>query len=188
MQEVREQFAGEHQELLDAARRVVAALAEARRCVLADAADEVLDLAIMLAERIVTKVAGDNIGAAKGNMVKALELVGLGGQVVVKVNPAQLQALVEFFGDTSGMSGAGDVKIVPDEQISRGGVKVESAHGRIDATIETQLDNVVRALLGDRGDRLRRSGQTAGGYESAALAAGETARQPKLMIQTHGSA
>jgi hypothetical protein len=39
---------------------------------------------------------------------------------------------------------------VGDATISPGGAKVNTDGGEIDATIETQLDNVVEALLGSR--------------------------------------
>jgi hypothetical protein len=45
---------------------------------------------------------------------------------------------------------AGKVRLVGDETISPGGAKLQTAGGEIDATIETQLSNVVEALVGTR--------------------------------------
>ena len=59
------------------------------------------------------------------------------------------------------LSVSGDVRLVADEQIGKGGVKIISGHGEVDATIATQLNDVVESLFG-RSD-------LAGRYESEVL-------------------
>jgi hypothetical protein len=44
----------------------------------------------------------------------------------------------------------GRIRWVADEAVAPGGVKVLTRRGQVDATIQTQLDNVAEALLGAR--------------------------------------
>lgn len=133
-------------ELAHLARRTLREATQAHEDVLQETASEVLSLAMKLAEKIVQKVAGADISAAQSNLVKALQLAGTAGEVTVHVNPSQHQQLCEFFSQyMQEMDNRG--RIVPDPEISPGGVKAVTSRGQIDATIESQLENVARALL-----------------------------------------
>ena len=147
--EVVRKFAEEYTELLTLGRNVVNDLTAARAEGLQHACDEIIEIAILLAGRIVSRVAAEDIEAAKANLVKVLERAHLGGQVVVKVNSGQLARLEETFTKLlESLRVSGDVHLVGDDRVSPGGVKLTSPHGQIDATIETQLDNAARILLG----------------------------------------
>jgi len=142
-------YAAQYTEVLDLVRRIGTELADARGGILHDGAGQILDLAILLAEKIVTNVAVEDIDAARTNLAKVLEMVHGGGQIVVNVNPDQLKALQKDFAelaDALGLDGA--VQLVGDQRVSPGGVVLSSRNGVIDATIETQLANIARGLLG----------------------------------------
>jgi len=129
--------------------RVVETLAEACGEVRREAQRHMLRLAVRLAERIVGLVASRDVSAAEANLRKALELAGRPPKATVLVNPGQLEALrleCESFLNVAGGSG---VELVAEAGVSPGGAKVLVQSGEIDATIETQLDNVARALLGE---------------------------------------
>ncbi len=114
----------------------------------ADAAGRMLEFAIELAEKIVGRVAETDISAARANLAKALELVH-GGEIVVKVNPQQLAGLRSHCEQlVATLAVSGNVRIEGDANVGAGGVKIISGRGEVDATIKTQLDNVVTALLG----------------------------------------
>ncbi|MCK4602940.1 MAG: hypothetical protein KAU28_10770 [Phycisphaerae bacterium] len=150
--EVGEKFAAESAELLALARSVVEALLAGRAEQRENIHQQVLAFAVELAEKIVGHVAATDISAAEANLAKALELAG-GGRLVVKVNPNQLERLRKRCGkitETLGLSG--DIRLIGDERIGPGGVKVLGARGEIDATIRTQLANVVEALFGSGDD------------------------------------
>ncbi len=146
---VRKEFAGEYAELLSLARGAIDALPGARVDELRIACDEVIEMAVSLAEIIVGQVARDNLAPARENLVKALELAQVAGPLLVRVNPGQAEKLQEHFRELVEVMGASqDVHLVADERISPGGVKVSGPCGQIDATIETQLTNAANVLLG----------------------------------------
>ncbi len=154
LREAREAFASESQELADLLRRMVGEFEAARREVTEAARVELLDLAVALAEKIVGPMAVFDPQAARVNLAKVLEMHGSGGDATIRVHPEQLAMLREFCGRlTAGGRLAGTVELVGDERVSRGGAVLETLRGQIDASIETQLNNVVSAVVGPRRTR-----------------------------------
>lgn len=145
----------------------------------ADAAGRMLEFAVELAEKIVGRIAETDISAARANLAKALELVH-GGEIVVKVNPQQLAGLrshCERLVATLAVSGPLGVRIEGDANVGAGGVKIISGRGEVDATIKTQLDNVVSALLG--GARAGRCDSNVPGQYIGGPSGAEAAREQK---------
>ncbi len=142
----------------------------------AEAAARMLEFAVELAEKIVGRVAETDISAAQANLAKALELVH-GGEIVVRVNPQQLAGLrghCEQLVQTLAVSG--NIRMEADKHVGPGGVKITSGRGEVDATIRTQLDNVVAALLGGRAGRYE--SDSSGRYVSGDV---EAAREQEIV-------
>jgi flagellar assembly protein FliH len=151
--EAKEQLAAQAEGLIEQARQIVEALSQVRAEVLHGARCEMLDFALLLAEKIVARVAAEDPAAARENLRKVLELSDSARQVRVKVNPGQLSLLEECLPRlVEALGRTGRVRLVGDDDVSPGGVRLFSASGEIDATVETQLANVVEALLGASGD------------------------------------
>ena len=129
--------------------RIAQELAQARQQVLQEAHRGLLRLAVDMAEKIVGCVAAAGPAAAEHNLAKALELARCASELTVLVNPDQLGRLNEYKKTlVEGLGLRGQVRLVGDGRIQPGGVKVISRWGEIDATIRTQLTNVVEAMLG----------------------------------------
>lgn len=164
-----EQYAG----ALELARRVAVDLADARGQMLHDAAGQILDLAVLLAEKIVSRVAVESTETARENLAKVLEMAHCAGQVIVNVNPGQLESLRGDFAElVEALELGGAVRLAGDRRVRPGGAVLVSRNGVIDATIETQLANIARGLLGREVRRGELAGESidAGCYEPAAPA------------------
>lgn len=113
-------------------------------------AAELLDLALEIARKVVAQVAVSDLSAARANLAKVLELSAASREMLVRVNAGQLaelrSACTQLIDE---LAIRGKVTLVGDEQIAPGGVKLQTRHGELDATIRRQLDNVIDALLGD---------------------------------------
>jgi len=131
----------------DGLREIAAALTAARTELAGQMQRQALELAMLLTNKIVGLVAGQDIAAARHNLAKALELAG-GGDVIVRVSPRQHRRLSEHCRELAETLGCGGVRVMADESITPGGVKVLCRGGEIDATIETQLANVAASLAG----------------------------------------
>jgi len=186
--EGKEELAARAEDLVKLAERTVGELTAARGELLHRGRCEMLDFALALAEKIVGRLAVEDPAAARENLAKALELASFSQELRVKVHPSQLadlQACLPKFTEAFGRSG--EVRLVGDEAISPGGVKLSSPQGEIDATIETQFSNIVEALLGGPGAS-RRVGQEshgpAGRYEPVRAAArGNAPERSRLLAE-----
>ncbi len=110
---------------------------------------DLLSFAIDIAGRV-TKVIGEaNPDAARENLRSALQLVLAKSDVTVRVHPADLSTLRRFAAQRADENAAlPHITFVEDEAVSRGGVLVLTEAGRIDATLEAQMDQITRALTG----------------------------------------
>ena len=147
--ETREVLAAESADLIPLARRAVEELIRAKAQFAQEAGRRIVELAAAIAEKVVGRLAHADAGAARANLTKALELSTRNAQWTVLVHPDQLEPLRAGFPELAEALGlSGRVRWVADERITRGGVKVLTARGEIDATTETQLANVVEVLMG----------------------------------------
>ncbi|MBT3198937.1 MAG: hypothetical protein HN350_03385 [Phycisphaerales bacterium] len=149
-EQARSQIAGESKGLTQLAGSIMSALDGSSDRPYELASDEVLAFTLELATKIVGQLARTDISVARSNLVKAMKLAHAEGEIIVSVNPAQLQGLSRDFAEfVEVIDAAGRTRLVADEQVGPGGVKITTARGVIDATVETQLAKVASALAAD---------------------------------------
>lgn len=125
----------------------------------------VLDFALELAELIVGRIAATDISAAKANLSKVMELANRGDCIQVYVSPSQLEALQAYAAEwVQAVSDCPLVELVAAEDVAPGGVKAVNGQGEIDATISSQMANVVEALLGARRGGMASYADQSGSY------------------------
>ncbi len=108
----------------------------------------VINLVILIAEKIVRKKLDLNPELSQEMIRGALELAAGQRHITVSLNPAD----VEILGDKSEevvsvLAGCGQAEIRADESVSPGGCMIESRQGTIDARLETQLERIAVELL-----------------------------------------
>lgn len=151
---VRASAGGSQSDSLDAERRVLLEaareLASGRQAILDEARQELLELALALASKVVGQVAVRDPQAARANLAKAMELLSTSAQAVIKVNPRQLDSLRHRCRELADeLNLRAQLTLVGDEAIEPGGVKIVHGGGEIDATIATQLDKLAQAIAGN---------------------------------------
>ncbi|MDP6544099.1 MAG: FliH/SctL family protein [Phycisphaerae bacterium] len=145
--QARARIGDQSKQLLDLAGSILDKLGECGEGPYQLAADEVLEFAIDLSTKIVGQLARTDPSVARGNLMKAMKLAGADGEMIVAVNPVQLQELSRDFAEfVEVIDASGRARLVGDRKVAPGGVKITTARGVIDATVETQLDKVVSAL------------------------------------------
>jgi flagellar biosynthesis/type III secretory pathway protein FliH len=120
--------------------------AEHRDRVLAALREEVVDLGLALAARILERElrAGDDVLAMAE---RALEVARDRRRVVVRASPPDLEALRRA---GPGRLGGRAVRLAADPGLGRGEVVVETEVGEVDGRLSTQLD-VLRRVLAEEG-------------------------------------
>jgi flagellar biosynthesis/type III secretory pathway protein FliH len=139
----RESALAEVTELLVSAR----VAAEAERSAAKDAAlilarkmaEKIVGRAVALDPAVMGEIAGQALAASRAR----------GGSVVLRVHPADLAAVEQTRAQwLPRIVAAADVRVVADDAVGRYGCVVETAVGRLDARLQTQLDALERALRG----------------------------------------
>jgi type III secretion system HrpE/YscL family protein len=116
-----------------------------------EAESELRSLAVRISEKILGRELKLSPDAVEDVVAQALEHAGEPRDVVVRLNPADLEAvergkprLLER------VRSARAVSLRGDDAVPRGGCVVETELGIVDARLSTQLEAIERALRGDR--------------------------------------
>jgi type III secretion protein L len=126
---------------------VIAAAHEKRERILTEVEQDVLRLAIKLAEKIIGHEIENNQAVVADMVTAALRHVRQQERLIVRVNPTDYPQLEEFKSQLSQAGRAQFLDLEPDPKIPTGGCIIESEVGTVDARLETQLRILERALL-----------------------------------------
>ena len=105
-------------------------------------------VAVKLAEKVVRRVPSIDPTVVVDQVAEAIDYVARPCDVTVRIHPDDqplvaeaMPMLVEQFANIE------HVNLTTDETITRGGCTVSFGQGRIDATLDTQLDRIAEAML-----------------------------------------
>jgi len=158
LEEARARFAEEHAALGQTLTEALAAFAARREQLYVEARRDGVLLAATIASRAWSRLAADETvvtQVAIDAMSEALELVGRATQATVRVNPADAAALERFAASVLGVAqDSAHLRLVADESVARGGVRIETADASVDASINQRLDRVADELVSGWRERL----------------------------------
>ena len=113
----------------------------------AAARQDLVDLAMAIARRVVRHVSESDRQVVVGNLDEAIRLAGERSDVTIKVNPADAEAARVFAESLADRQASCKlVKVVESPDISPGGCWIQWGSGAVDARIETQLDRIAAGL------------------------------------------
>jgi flagellar assembly protein FliH len=145
----REQAAAELQSIIDQLGRSLASLSSLRSRIRGEAEGDLLKLAISIARRVLHRELTLDPESIEGLIRVALDKLQSRELCRVRVHPDQEQAIrksLERFANSQ------KVELITDSSLQCGDVLFETAHGNLDASIDSQLGEIERGLA----DRLRR--------------------------------
>lgn len=120
----------------------------AREPMLMHARADVLALALRMGERVTKRVVEVDSRVAAAQVRAVLEMIARPSRLTLRVHPDDLaEATREAAGLASRLASARHAEVVADDAVTRGSVVASSDRGTIDASIETQLERIVAALL-----------------------------------------
>jgi flagellar assembly protein FliH len=107
---------------------------------------QMVQLALAVARRVVHREVSLDQDLLVAMARVALERLGESAHVTVRFHPEEFEAIsAARAGDWSGAA----VTVVADPRVGRGGCRVESEFGTMDAGVDAQIQELARALLGD---------------------------------------
>ena len=108
----------------------------------------VLALAVRLGERVAKRAIEADAEAAVHQLAEAIELFMAPSRLVVRVARADVELVRQALPALSDrLHDSPSITVIEDQTLSHGSVIVESDQTRIDATIETQLQRIIDALM-----------------------------------------
>src|SRR5579863_302428 len=145
----RQQAGGELQSVLDQLGKSLASLASLRSRIRGEAEGDLLKLAITIARRVLHRELTLDPESIEGLIRVALDKLQSRELCRVRVHPDQEQAIrksLERFANSQ------KVELITDSSLQCGDVLFETAHGNLDASIESQLSEIERGFA----DRLKK--------------------------------
>lgn len=119
-----------------------------RNEMLLTAREEVLTFAFLLAEKIVHRVIEFNPDVVQDQVDAALRLITTPTSVCVAINPRDRKVLESALPDIlESIRTLEHIELIEDEAMMRGGCRVLTKSGEVDATIDTQFARIVETLL-----------------------------------------
>jgi flagellar assembly protein FliH len=107
---------------------------------------QMVQLALAIARRIVYREVSLDQDLLIAMARVALDRLGESAQVTVRLHPEEFEATAAA--RAASLTGTA-VQVVADARVGRGGCRVESDFGMIDAGVDAQIQELARALLGD---------------------------------------
>lgn len=106
-----------------------------------------IELALTLAEKIVTKALDAEPELVSAVVSGAIRRAIHAGPLVLEVNPADVELVKASLDDIERtLGGLPRLDLVGERRVARGGCVVRTSEGEIDARIETQLDRAANVL------------------------------------------
>lgn len=106
--------------------------------------DKVLDLACLVAEKILGDSVEQNLSQAAAGLQEVMHSMALKPEnLTLLAHPQTLEALKAQFGDQSELS---NIKLRADSNLMSGGFVLQHPEGEVDATIETRWARTIEAL------------------------------------------
>jgi flagellar assembly protein FliH len=109
---------------------------------------QMVQLALAVARRVVHREVALDPQVLATMMRVALERVSDAAKVTVRLNPVDHQSVTAAL---SGSATSDQVTLLADGRVPRGGCRVESEYGDVDAGVDAQIQEIARALLGGDG-------------------------------------
>jgi flagellar assembly protein FliH len=142
-------FEQEHDDLISDMRRVVEDVDAIKTDLRIAAGHDLLNFAVTIARKLTFAIGELNTESAAANMQRAIELIGRQADIRVRAHPRDLEAMRTFLPNLMDRAAKlGSIEFVVDESIAPGGCVVTHERSEIDATLETQAEELVTLLLG----------------------------------------
>ena len=144
-----QRFNREQASMVEAIEIATRAIKELKHDLEVRARQDLLEFAMACAAKLTFQIGTLDRKAAQANLDRALALVSNKTNVRIRVNPADLESIKTYAPSILIPGDEGNsVVIEADDAIHPGGCLVASQETEVDATLQTQLDQLVTLLLG----------------------------------------
>lgn len=138
----------EVQRLTDNLQRIITAAIERRNLIIEESETQVINLVLLIAKKVIKVISENQKNVVINNVVQALRKLKSRGEVVIRVNLADLELTSEHIADFMKMvENVKAITVLEDSSVDRGGCILETDFGQIDARVSSQLSEIEERIL-----------------------------------------
>jgi flagellar assembly protein FliH len=138
----------EVQRLTDNLQRIITAAIERRNLIIEESETQVINLVLLIAKKVIKVISENQKNVVINNVVQALRKLKSRGEVVIRVNLADLELTSAHIADFMKMvENVKAITVLEDSSVDRGGCILETDFGQIDARVSSQLSEIEERIL-----------------------------------------
>ena len=138
----------EVERLIERVQAVLERANDRRGEILLETEQEIIDLVLLISRKVVKVISENQKNIIISNVAQALRKVKSRGNVIIRVNMADLKLTTEHTKDfIQRMEGVNSIQVAEDSTIDQGGCIIETDFGEIDARISSQLAELESRIL-----------------------------------------
>jgi flagellar assembly protein FliH len=134
--------------LVERTQTVLERMQEKRAQIFAEAEKQLIDLVLLISRKVIKTISENQKGVIIANVTEALKKVKSKGEVIIRVNTADMKLTSEHTRDFIQMLESGNtIQVHEDTSVDQGGCIIETDFGEIDARISSQLAEMEARIL-----------------------------------------
>jgi flagellar assembly protein FliH len=138
----------EVERLVERTQTILQRAQDKRAEILEETEQEIISLVLLIARKVIKVISENQRSVIISNVVQALRKVKGRGNIVIRVNLADLKLTTEHTKDFINLvEGAKSIQVVEDTSVDEGGCIIETDFGEIDARISSQLMELESKIL-----------------------------------------
>jgi flagellar assembly protein FliH len=138
----------EVQRLVESLHSIITKAIEKRNEIIEEAETQIINLVLLIVKKVIKVISENQKNVVINNVVQALRKLKSRGDVVIRVNLADLELTSEHVKDFMKMvENVKSITVLEDSSVDRGGCIIETDFGQIDARISSQLHEIEERIL-----------------------------------------
>jgi len=138
----------EVQRLIDRLHTIISKAIEKRSEIIEESETQLINLVLLISKKVIKVISENQKNVVINNVVQALRKLKSRGDVVIRVNIADLELTSEHIKDFMSMvENVKSITVLEDSSVDRGGCIIETDFGQIDARISSQLHEIEEKIL-----------------------------------------
>jgi len=143
-----EEGRAEVQRLVESLHGIITRAIEKRNEIIEEAETQIINLVLLIVKKVIKVISENQKNVVINNVVQALRKLKSRGDVVIRVNLADLELTSEHVKDFLKMvENVKSITVLEDSSVDRGGCIIETDFGQIDARISSQLHEIEERIL-----------------------------------------
>ncbi len=138
----------EVERLIDKVHVVLNNAIEKRNMIIEESETQLINLVLLISQKVIKVISENQKNVVINNVIQALRKLKTRGEVIVRVNLADVQLTTDHIKDFMRMvDNIRSITVLEDSTVDRGGCIIETDFGEIDARIASQLNEIKDRIL-----------------------------------------